>query len=336
MVGVANNYRRLAVNVSDTVEELVGELQHDMNAKLLQDEFYSPTGFQQPSNSDERALFESTIGENPWPSFSPTTTLLSSPSIDVSSTEMSNDLQAWWPDWLFENLLESDLSSAKQDQPSVGHYSGPPMSPPCFSPGHSTAGNYANAPYSPPLLQTVMEPVLASAGSEPAPTIADIISYNPLTTPACLSPGNANGRSHRAAALQWCKNLAPVKNWIARAKKRTSKRRPEPPKNIVLQDVDVPYESPGSPRLDRRDTFESMSSSLTEMSGVRVPRRPSYRISRGAGAISELSSGSYELHDVTGRATGHNLDAIHELGDYMSALELEGEGHLPGIGVVHG
>jgi len=125
------------------------------------------------------------------------------------------------------------------------------------------------------------------------------------------------------------------------------RKKPEPPpEKVELTDVKVNIESPRPETLDRRDTFESMSSSLTEMDGVGVPRRPSYRHSRG---VSELSSGSDETYaDGTGRTRTGPLGAIAEMGledksdaakyerfeaerrarDAAEPAELEGEGHL--------
>lgn len=139
--------------------------------------------------------------------------------------------------------------------------------------------------------------------------------------------------------------------WFCWLKDR-KKKEPETDKETELRDVKVPFESPDSPRpdtLDRRDTFESMSSSLTEMEGTGVSRRPSIRHTRGTSAISELSSVSDDTSaDGTGRTRSRTLDAIHELGmadksdaaeyermeaerrarEAATPAELEGEGHL--------
>jgi hypothetical protein len=108
--------------------------------------------------------------------------------------------------------------------------------------------------------------------------------------------------------------------WFFCVKKKEpepSSEKPEP------MDVKDPIESPRPDVLDRRNTFESMSSSLTEMEDTGVARRPSMRHSRG---VSELSSGSEETYaDATGRTRSHTLDAIHELqmADKSDAAEYE-------------
>jgi hypothetical protein len=134
--------------------------------------------------------------------------------------------------------------------------------------------------------------------------------------------------------------------------KRDKRKLEERSKDIALHDVkEQPDDSAYSPRpdtLDRRNTFESMSSSVTELSGIGVAHRPSIRHRRGESAISELSSGSEETYgDGTGRTRSQTLDAIHELGmqdksdaaeyerleaerrarELATPAELEGEGH---------
>lgn len=63
-------------------------------------------------------------------------------------------------------------------------------------------------------------------------------------------------------------------------KKRDKERSEEPVKEIPLEDRKDPIDSPSSPNpprpdtMDRRNTFESMSSNLTEMDATGVARRP--------------------------------------------------------------
>jgi hypothetical protein len=144
--------------------------------------------------------------------------------------------------------------------------------------------------------------------------------------------------------------IAALVLWFCWWKKR-EKKQPKTDKETQLQDVEEHFHSPVSPgaeTLDRRNTFESMSSSLTELSGVGLAHRPSLRNNRGVSQISELSSGSDETYDAAGRTRSGTLGAIPELlmseksdaaeferleaerrqREAMIPVELEGEGHM--------
>jgi hypothetical protein len=230
-----------------------------------------------------------------------------------------------------------------------------------------------NAPAFLPLNQTAAKPDWAS--SLPSASVND----SEIGTCECATHAAYDHHSpQKTAALSWLKDLAPGKMrnsrrsstdtehsfWSrlgelgSKARKKVSRQKPELPENTILSqdaipldNVEVQINSAYSPRPDtlyRRNTFESMSSSLTELSGVGIVPRPSIRHWGDTSTISDLSSRSEETYaDAIGRNRGQTLDAIHESGmqdntdaaeyerlmaerraELAMPAELEGEGHL--------
>ncbi|QDS77617.1 hypothetical protein FKW77_002389 [Venturia effusa] len=112
-------------------------------------------------------------------------------------------------------------------------------------------------------------------------------------------------------------------------KKRHEKELEEQAKSKALQDRKDPLDSPSPASPDSylpRNTFESLSSNLTEMDASMVSRRPTMRHSR---TVSELSSGSDETYTDAGRTRSGNIlsamGPIHELqmADKSDAAEYE-------------